>query len=224
MLTANELDVARLMAAGDLVSPHHYKNLWLVCLRITGTGASFRPQINEFVFRQKEDYLTPDFLARIGGLPVVMYHPKKNILDSKSYSSSVVGAVMLPFIRGDEVWAVCRVHDDEAAELLQTERMSTSPGVLIGKDSIKLGLADGSKLLIEDKPSLIDHLAVCERGVWDKGGDPAGIQQDTLERADSADRPPRPGRFDRLAGPLFALKAQAMRLDMNVSRRRSSRH
>ena len=184
MLKANELEIARLMASGDLVSPQHYRNLWLFCLRISGTGVSYRPQINEFVFRRGDDYLTSEFLARIGGLPVVMYHPEKNILDSKSYASSVIGAVMLPYVQGDEVWAVCRVHDDAAAEQLQAEKMSTSPGVLVGRDSVKLELTDGSKLLIESEPALIDHLAICERGVWDKGEEPGGVKAEI--RGDSA--------------------------------------
>jgi hypothetical protein len=36
-------------------------------------------------------------------------------------------------------------------------------------------LEDGSVLLIEGKPSLLDHVAICELGVWDKGKDPEGI-------------------------------------------------
>ena len=31
-------------------------------------------------------------------------------------------------------------------------------------------------MLIEAKPTMLDHLAICEVGVWDKGGGPAGVQ------------------------------------------------
>jgi hypothetical protein len=32
--------------------------------------------------------------------------------------------------------------------------------------------------LVEGNPSFVDHLAICEKGVWDKGGDPSGIRID----------------------------------------------
>ena len=189
MLSADELGVARLMASGDAVSPQQFHNMWLYCMRITGTGVSYRPQLNEFVMRRPENYLTPEFLSRCNGLPVVKYHPEKKLLDSDEFAASVIGTVMLPYIQGDEVWAVSKVFDDDAIGILQTEQMSTSPGVVIGKDSIKVEMKDGSKLLIEGKPAFVDHLATCSRGVWDKGGDPSGIKQDDLieARTDSID-------------------------------------
>ena len=38
---------------------------------------------------------------------------------------------------------------------------------------------DGSNLLVEGSPSFVDHLAICEKGVWDKGGDASGIRIDS---------------------------------------------
>jgi hypothetical protein len=38
--------------------------------------------------------------------------------------------------------------------------------------------ADGSKFLIEGKPAVLDHLAVCTMGVWDKGQEPTGIDRE----------------------------------------------
>jgi hypothetical protein len=37
---------------------------------------------------------------------------------------------------------------------------------------------DGTPLLVEGKPWLLDHLAICEVGVWDKGGAPTGVAND----------------------------------------------
>ncbi|ECJ2511921.1 NUDIX hydrolase, partial [Salmonella enterica subsp. diarizonae] len=35
-------------------------------------------------------------------------------------------------------------------------------------------------LLLEGNPVLLDHLAICEQGVWDKLGEPTGVKSDTL--------------------------------------------
>jgi chemotaxis protein histidine kinase CheA len=185
MLTADELGVARLMASGDLVSPQQYHNITLYNMRVTGTGISYRAALNEFVYRRPENYLTPEFLARVMGLPVIWLHPKKNLLDSKEYGERVVGSVMLPFIRGDEVWAVCRIYDAGAIEEMGEEQWSTSPAVLL-EGSTKLEMENGDHLLLEDKPKLIDHLAICQRGVWDKEGPPTGVETEASIRGDSA--------------------------------------
>ena len=74
--TMNELDVARAMAAGDLISPQQYsKNLWLFAIRISGTGLAYRDGIQEYVWRDASIYLDPEFQARAMGLPVIFDHP-----------------------------------------------------------------------------------------------------------------------------------------------------
>ncbi len=68
--------------------------------------------------------------------------------------------------------------------------MSTSPGVVLsgaaGGDE-RVTLDDGSTLLIEGKPALVDHLAICEQGVWDKGGEPVGVRSETKGVLDMTD-------------------------------------
>ena len=179
-LDADELTLARLMAAGDLISPQRYHNVTLINIRITGTGVSYRPALDEYVFRKTENYLTPEFLARCNGLPVIMHHPEKSLLTSDEFLDRIVGTVMLPYIKGDEVWAIAKIYDADTIKLLETKQMSTSPAVLLDK-STKLKLEDGTKLLVEGKPSLLDHIAICENGVWDKGGDPSGVEQTSIE-------------------------------------------
>lgn len=170
----NELDIAKAIQAGELSSPQRYRNMMLVALRITGTGVAYRSAHEEFVWRDPSLYLNPEFLQRCQGLPVILEHPKKNLLDTKEYKDRNVGAVMLPYIQGDEVWGIARIQDMAAAEMIEEEQLSTSPGVLVSGTQTKLTLG-GSDLLIEGKLSLLDHVAICPRGVWDKGGVPSGV-------------------------------------------------
>jgi hypothetical protein len=125
--------------------------------------------------------LTDEFQARISGLPVVWEHPvKKALLDSEEFGKRVVGTVMLPYVKGDEIWSICRLYDDEAIKAITEDQLSTSPSVVFspadGNQTVKL--EDGKTLLIEGVPSYICHLAICPNGVWDKLGPPDGIRTD----------------------------------------------
>jgi 8-oxo-dGTP pyrophosphatase MutT (NUDIX family) len=188
-LAMDELGVARAIAAGRLVSPQRYENVWLFAIRITGTDVAFRDKIDEYVVRKPEHYLNDEFLARCNGLPVIFKHPKKSILDSDEFSNRIVGTVFLPYIAGDEVWAVAKIYVDAVAQMMREGDLSTSPSVNFADFSVnaKLKLEDGSKVLIEGKPSLFDHVAICELGVWDKGGEPQGIRSEAREDSAMAD-------------------------------------
>ncbi|MHB8914746.1 MAG: hypothetical protein ACYC4K_02915, partial [Thiobacillus sp.] len=69
------------------------------------------------------------------------------------------------------------VYDGDAALLMSTSHISTSPAVVFrdAGSTETIQLDDGKTVLIEGKPSYLDHLAICEQGVWDKGGEPSGI-------------------------------------------------
>lgn len=177
LLTADELGVARLIAAGDLSSPQQYDNIALFDLRITGTGAAYRRALEEFVWRNPALYLNDEFLQRCAGLPVIFEHPGRNSIDTKEFVNRVVGSVFFAYIKGDEVWAIARIYDADAAKLMTENQLSTSPAVVFRDPGVnaKVTLEDGQTLLIEGKPSLLDHIAVCPRGVWDKGGEPSGV-------------------------------------------------
>lgn len=183
-LTMDETGVARAIAGGQLTSPQRYENMSLFAMRITGTGPAFRKQHDEYVYRPPENYLTPEFLDRCSGLPVIWQHPKQATLNSEEFSDRIVGAIMFAYIQGDEVWGVARIYDDAAISMMESEQLSTSPTVVFTDLTVntKVVAEDGKVILIEGKPSLLDHLAICERGVWDKGGEPAGI---TVTRKDS---------------------------------------
>lgn len=189
-LSMDELGVARAISTGQLVSPQRYENVWLFAIRITGTDVAFRDKVDEYVVRKPELYLTPEFLARCNGLPVIFKHPKKALLNSEEFSNRIVGTVFLPYVAGNEVWAVVKIYVDEVARMMMEGDLSTSPGVNFADFSVnaKLKLEDGSKVLIEGKPSLLDHVAICELGVWDKGGEPQGIRSEAREDSAMADK------------------------------------
>lgn len=186
-----ELDVAIAMRDKKLPSPQAYDNITLFDLRISGTGVSFRKKFKEYVFRDPALYLNDEFLMRCQGLPVIFEHPDLQVLDSKEFSDRIVGTVLIPYIKGNEVWGIAKIYDDEAAEIMAKNQLSTSPSVVFRDPSVneKMELGDGSHLLIEGKPSLLDHLAIEKLGVWDKGGKPSGVKSNLTEtnRADSAD-------------------------------------
>ena len=84
--------------------------------------------------------------------------------------------MILPYVRDDEVWAIGRVHDEDAAVAMLHSHISTSPAVGFDpKDVLTTETGDGEVLRIEGSPSEVNHLAVVANGVWDKGGDPVGI-------------------------------------------------
>src|SRR5579864_4893543 len=158
-LDLDELGIAREMSVGELASPQTYHNVTLYNLRITGTGASHRPALDEFVYRNPDNYLTQHFLDRCNGLPVIVKHPKKSLLTSEEFVDRIAGTMFLPYIKDDEVWGIAKIYDNEAIEWMKDEQLSTSPAVLLGSDSQKMTLEDGTKLIVEGKPTLLDHLA-----------------------------------------------------------------
>ncbi|WP_186263304.1 NUDIX domain-containing protein [Burkholderia gladioli] len=176
LLTGNELDIAKRVAAGELLSPQQYENVWLFDLRITGTGTSYRMALDEYVYRPPENFLTDEFLERCNGLPVIFEHPEKSILSTEEYRARAIGTIVLPYIKGDEVWGIAKIFDADAAALMCSTHASTSPAVIFrnagSAESVEI---DGKSVLIEGNPSYLDHLAVCQEGVWDKGGEPSGV-------------------------------------------------
>lgn len=216
----DELGVARAMADGRLVSPQRYENVTLFAIRITGTGISYRHARKEFVWRDPAVYLNEEFLARCNGLAVIWEHPKKSLLSNDEFHDRKIGTVFLPYLRpdkADEVWAIAKIYDDEAVKEMTENVMSTSPAVNFADptENDRILLDNGKIMLIEGKPSLLDHIAICAQGVWDKSGPPTGVESihvmdDGLVVADSL--PARgldPARFDLLRAHVGALNLRA---------------
>lgn len=191
-LTMNELGVARAMAEGRLASPQKYENVWLFNLRITGTGTSYRPSIKEFVSRPPDVWLSDEMIARCNGLAAIWEHPDKSLLNSKEYNERSIGSVFLPYVRPGpaELWAIVKVYDDDAAADMAKNGLSTSPAVNFPPGVNRRITVDGKKILLETDPSLVDHIAICGAGVWDKGGEPTGVES-VLALADAVAPPKR---------------------------------
>jgi len=183
-----EFDIAEKIKNGELESPQRYANITLFDIRITGTGVSYRVAHNEYVFRDPDLYLNDGFLRRCNGLPVIIEHPKEDTLNSKEFSDRIIGTVLLPYIKGNEVWGIAKIYDDAGAEIMAENQISTSPAVVFhnAAKNEKIELEDGNNLLIEGEPSLLDHLAVVSNGVWDKGGKPSGVKNAHAEKAEAS--------------------------------------
>lgn len=176
-LSMDEREVAEAIRDGELASPQRFGNFLLIALRVTGTGVAYRLALDEFVWRDPALYLNDHFLARCNGLEVIWEHPpERSMLDGGEFRRRMIGTSVLPYLKGDEVWTIARVRDEDAIPLLENETLSTSPGVVFlpGDGNLKVAFGD-ERLLIEGKPSILDHLAVCEMGVWDKTGPASGV-------------------------------------------------
>lgn len=176
-----EIQVAKQIRDGLIPSPSKLMNMWLVNLRITGTGLSYRSNEKEFVWRSPQTYLNQQFLERCAGVPVIIDHPEGKMLEQVGGKHRIVGTVMLPYIREDEVWGVCRIYGQEIIDYILNEKdnISTSPNVVFcgAAECPVLENAMGEdNFCIEGTPFLIDHLALVPLGVWDKGGKPSGVE------------------------------------------------
>ncbi|EMQ3413061.1 DUF2213 domain-containing protein [Escherichia coli O117:H42] len=181
-MSLTELEVAERIRDGTVPSPVKFSNMWLVNLRITGTGLAYRAGLKEHVWRDPKLYLNEEFLRRCNGLPVIANHPDDAVLTEEDFKSRIVGSVMLPYIRGDEVWAVCRVYLQSIVEEIAEGNVSTSPSVVFNSTSGNVEVQEGdTNFLIEGVPFLVDHIALVTKdhgslGVWDKDRIPAGVE------------------------------------------------
>jgi len=175
---ATDHQVAEGIRDGKYASPQKVGDFWLFDLRVTGTGAAYRDSLDEWAFRDPKLWLTDEFVERAASLPVIWGHPERSGLNSEEYRERSIGNMVLAYIKGDEVWGVGKIFDADAALAMQTTHRSTSPGVTPPKGSTPVELNDGTKVLAEGLPLILDHLAVCEAGVWDKDGPPDGIRLD----------------------------------------------
>ncbi|MGQ3662668.1 DUF2213 domain-containing protein [Citrobacter braakii] len=184
-----EIQVAKQIRDGVQPSPYKFMNMWLVNLRITGTGLAYRSNEKEFVWRSPQTYLNPQFLERCSGVPVIIDHPEGKVLEQVGDQHRIVGTVMLPYIRGDEVWGVCRIYGQEIIDYITKNKdgISTSPNVVFCGPTecpIVPNAMGEDNFCIEGTPFLIDHLALVPLGVWDKGGKPSGVEVTTQPEND----------------------------------------
>jgi hypothetical protein len=177
-------EAAEAVRDGELPSPTKYGEFWLFDLRITGTGAAWRASIGEWAYRDPAIWTSDAFVARCNGLQVIELHPPDSGLNSEEFNKRAIGSIVLPYLKGDEVWGIAKIFDADAADAMQKTLRSTSPGVTAPEGS-KPELVEGvaQPVLNEGLPQILDHLAVCEMGVWDKGGPAAGVRLDAAPGA-----------------------------------------
>jgi hypothetical protein len=185
---ASDHEVAEGIRDGKYASPQKYGDFWLFALRVTGTGEAWRDSIGEWANRDPSIWLAPEFLERAASVPIIDGHPERSGLNSDEYRERSVGNMVLSYIKDDEVWGVGKIFDADMATLMQTTHRSTSPGVTPPKGSIPVEQNDGSQVLNEGLPLILDHLAICEAGVWDKDGPPSGIRLDARKEPSVADK------------------------------------
>jgi len=177
----NETEVAALIADGTLSSPQFFINMWMFAIRVTGTGVTWRSADQQMAFRNPDDYLTPEFLQRVAGVPLIWLHPEKNKLDSDEFAKRVIGTLTNSWVADNgEVWAIARVYDAEAAEIMATRQLSTSPTVTYSEmqDSIiknRRSASIGGRF-----PGIARPRCNCEQGVWDKLLAPTGVKSDSI--------------------------------------------
>ncbi|MCZ5438981.1 hypothetical protein O5476_16910 [Escherichia coli] len=94
---------------------------WLTCVSQEPEWPT-APKKKEFVWRSPQTYLNPQFLERCAGVPVIIDHPESKTLEDVGERSRIIGTVMLPYIRGDEVWGVCRIYGQEIIDYIQKAR------------------------------------------------------------------------------------------------------
>ena len=164
----NELDIARQIASGELSSPQQVPltSYWLLDLRITGTGFAYREKADSYILRPADDYLTDDVLAMCNGLPVIVEHPE-NPLDGVTEDSYTIGSVFLPYIKGNEIWGVCKIWNEQAMEAIEQNNFSTSCSFRAGTQNITVNDTEVKKDL---SPQSANHVAILQEnmGVWDK--------------------------------------------------------
>jgi hypothetical protein len=173
----NERDIAQGIASGALSSPQHFGNSFWWAIRISGCGCAWRASMNEFCWREPSLWLSADMCARATGLPVLVDHPESGTLNSPEFAARCVGVTVLVYVRDDELWAIARVLDSGANEILLAGAYEdTSPAVTFAPGTgarIDIG---GQSLLVEPEPLLLDHIALCARGVWSRDSAPEGVE------------------------------------------------
>jgi hypothetical protein len=177
----NELDLAASISRGDVAGPQPYGNGWLVNMRISGSGTAWRPGLNEFANRDPARWLSESMLRRWLGAPVIIGHPPGDLLTAESYRASVVGSIIYTSVRGSDLYGIARIFDADVVKAITASDSNfsdTSPSVTFAPDQMStITLADGSVLRVEGTPDLIDHLAICNLGVWSKGGPANGVDK-----------------------------------------------
>lgn len=185
---ATERDVAEGIADGTLPSPTEYYNSFYWAIRISGVGVIWRGDpVNEFAYRDPDIWLSPTMVDRVAGLPVTAEHPPVGTLNSYEFGMRAIGTCLFGFVRDKELWAVARILDHHANELMQ-EGLDSSPGCQFSPGDGARIMVDDKPMLIEGNPCLLDHIAICEKGRWTRDGEPGVENTEDVEEEVQSDQ------------------------------------
>jgi hypothetical protein len=169
------------LASGALRGPIRFReSATFFVLRISGTGVAYRDKLDEFSFRPREVWATPEMAARWTGIPITVLHPEGNGLIDGAAPCEIVGSCVEPFVRDNELWCVARIWNAHVADCLAEFGGDTSPSVEVG--ATERVLIDGETVLKEvGPPKLCDSLALCPLGVWSKSSTtPSGVADERV--------------------------------------------
>ncbi|KVA67828.1 hypothetical protein WI61_05040 [Burkholderia cepacia] len=134
------------------------------------------------MFRPPDYYMTPEFLDRCAGVPVIMNHPADSATINPA-DVQIVGTVIHAFPKPadpTEILCILRIIDGYIQQDLLTKILSTSPSIIVAGSTVSDGV------IVEGAPiAAPDHLAICELGVWDHHGPPSGIEQTIIPATDA---------------------------------------
>jgi hypothetical protein len=178
-----DLDIARALADGSLLSPQRFGNSWYWNIRISGVGCAWRESLQEYCWRDASIWLSQEMCIRCSCIPILMGHPEIGILNSREFADRCVGNTVHAFVKDDELWGIARILDAGANEILASGGYNdTSPAVVFDPGSGTRIEIDGKTCLVEGCPALIDHLALTPLGVWTREGAP-GVENTELSEA-----------------------------------------
>lgn len=142
-------------------------------LRLTGTGITERLDNEGLAYvidRQLEIFATEDWLKQYANIPVLLTHPKNESgenVRADLENGLFVGNTIASYIKEKEIWVIARIFHKETIELIMqrtSEKLpiSTSPHFVSENQT-----QEGSEVFLEI-PKKINHLAIVEKGFWDK--------------------------------------------------------
>ncbi|MCU9928884.1 transglycosylase SLT domain-containing protein [Escherichia coli] len=161
-MSLTELEVAERIRDGTVPSPVKFSNMWLVNLRITGTGLAYRAGLKEHVWRDPKLYLSEEFLRRCNGLPVIANHPDDAVLTEEDFKSRIVGSVMLPYMETAQMQAARATYSpyfsgtEELVQHLANAQKNPNDPNYAGLVSLGIDPRDGAA---KNLPKLMSALA-----------------------------------------------------------------
>ena len=157
-------------------------------VRITGSGLNIRKQGETLIVadRNKTEFFNEAFIDHCKSLPIIIEHPtdnkgNKDMLNNDTLpKNAIIGNTIDAWIAGkdgDEVWGLARIYDKTLLEKIKDGKInSTSPGV-------RIYYKESDPDFKTEVPYIINHLAFCEMGHWDKP-DSIGFDNSKFQKID----------------------------------------